>query len=54
MPATAKVKITQNGPYMVPGNLPLGDEIIGAHSAGESVKWEHGRTRPPHEQYATA
>ena len=32
---------------MVPGNLPLSGEIIGAHSAGESVKWEHGLTRLP-------
>lgn len=39
---------------MVPGNLPLSGEIIGAHSAGESVKWEHGRTRLPQAQYATA
>jgi len=52
IPVAAKVKVTKNGPYIVSGNLPLSDEIIGANSAGESVKWEHGRAHPPQAQYA--
>jgi CDGSH-type Zn-finger protein len=52
IPAAPKVKITTNGPYKVYGNLPLGDEIIGANDAGESVKWAHGKKRPHDAQYA--
>jgi CDGSH-type Zn-finger protein len=48
----AKVTITKNGPYRVSGNLPLGEETIGANAAGESVKWEHGKQYPQQVQYA--
>ena len=48
----AKVTITKNGPYRVSGNLPLGEETIGANAAGESVKWEHGKQYPQQAQYA--
>ena len=48
----SKVKITKNGPYLVSGNLRLSEEIIGANSEGESVKWEHGQEHPPQAQYA--
>lgn len=51
-PEAPKVKITKNGPYMVSGNLPLSEEIIGANSEGESVKWERGRKQPPWAQVA--
>ena len=51
-PAAPKVRITKNGPYMVSGNLPLGEEIIGANSAGESLKWEHGQKHTHEAQYA--
>ncbi len=50
--AEARVQIGKNGPYRVSGNLPLGEEIIGADGAGESVKWQHGRTFPLQQQYA--
>ena len=52
IPAAAKVTIAKNGPYRVSGNLPLGDEIIGANAAGESVKWEHGKDYSQQAQYA--
>jgi CDGSH-type Zn-finger protein len=51
-PAAPKVRITKNGPYIVSGNLPLGDEVIGANSAGESVQWEHGQKHTHEAQYA--
>jgi hypothetical protein len=38
----AKVLVMKNGPYKVSGNLPLARVLIGADSAGDSVKWEHG------------
>ena len=49
--AAAKVQITKNGPYRVSGNLPLSQEVIGADTAGESVKWEHGQKYPLQEKY---
>jgi CDGSH-type Zn-finger protein len=48
----AKVQVTKNGPYVVSGNLPLTREVIGADSAGDSVKWEQGRKYPAAESYA--
>jgi len=50
--AEARVQVGKNGPYRVSGNLPLGEEIIGADGTGESVKWQHGRTFPLQQQYA--
>ena len=52
IPEAPRVKITKNGPYLVSGNLPLSEETIGAHSEGDSVKWEHGQEHPPQAQYA--
>lgn len=48
----AKVQITENGPYMVSGSLPLSKEIIGTNQAGESVKWKQGQKYPSQAQYA--
>jgi len=48
----AKVEISKNGPYRVSGNLPLGEEIIGADAEGNSVAWQHGRKFPLQQQYA--
>jgi CDGSH-type Zn-finger protein len=50
--ATARVQISNNGPYRVSGNLPLDEQIIGANSAGESVAWQRGRKFPLQQQYA--
>jgi CDGSH-type Zn-finger protein len=47
-----KVKVTENGPYMVTGGLPLRKETIGTDSAGESVKWSNGRQYPTQSTYA--
>ncbi len=52
IPKATKVKITKNGPYVVSGNLPLGEEAIGANSQGESLKWEQGKKHPHQAQYA--
>ena len=49
--AAAKVQITKNGPYRISGNLPLSQEVIGANTAGESVKWEHGQEYPLQAKY---
>ncbi|MGH8313799.1 MAG: CDGSH iron-sulfur domain-containing protein [Steroidobacterales bacterium] len=52
MHQAARVQISRNGPYRVSGNLPLGEEIIGANREGESLKWEPGRAFPLQPQYA--
>jgi CDGSH-type Zn-finger protein len=49
---SAKVQITEDGPYMVSGNLPMRRQTIGANSAGESVKWMEGETFPAQKSYA--
>jgi CDGSH-type Zn-finger protein len=48
----ARVQVSKNGPYRVSGNLPLGEEIIGADADGNSVEWQHGRKFPLQQQYA--
>lgn len=50
--SSAKVQITEDGPYMVSGNLPMRRQTIGANSAGESVKWIEGETFPAQKSYA--
>jgi CDGSH-type Zn-finger protein len=51
-PAAPRVTIALNGPYRVSGNLPLNEEIIGANSAGESVKWVRGPEHAHQAQYS--
>lgn len=46
-----KIKIIQNGPYVVSGKLPLGKEIIAPDDNGEVEKWEKGETYPEQENY---
>jgi CDGSH-type Zn-finger protein len=48
----ATIKITQNGPYLVSGNLSLAKQIIGANAAGDSVEWKQGEQYPPQAKYA--
>jgi CDGSH-type Zn-finger protein len=51
-PASAKVEIVKDGPYMVSGSLPLSEQTIGTNSTGESVKWIPGKAYPLQAQYA--
>ena len=46
------VQITENGPYMVSGGLPLRKQTIGTNPAGESVKWIEGHPHPVQATYA--
>ncbi len=47
-----KVTVTQNGPYLVSGNLPLKKEIIVSDGNGDSVAYRDGEKYPDMEQYA--
>lgn len=42
-PASPKVQITKDGPYMVTGSLPLGKQAIGTNAEGDSVQWVPAR-----------
>jgi CDGSH-type Zn-finger protein len=46
-----KIKIIQNGPYVVSGKLPLEKEIIKVDENGEVEKWEEGEKYPDQENY---
>jgi len=44
------IKITENGPYLVSGNIPLFEEII--TPKGHGYVWKEGRKLPQNEHYA--
>jgi CDGSH-type Zn-finger protein len=46
------VVISKDGPYVVSGNAPLTEEIIGANAEGESIKWQQGRAYDAPAKYA--
>lgn len=45
-----RIKITENGPYIVTGNVPLTEQVITPNGAGYTL--EPGRTLPQAETYA--
>jgi CDGSH-type Zn-finger protein len=42
--AQVSVVIMKDGPYVISGDAPLSEEIIGANAEGESINWRRGRT----------
>ena len=47
-----KIRITENGPYMVSGGVPMHDETIGCDENGDGVEWVRGTDYPQKENYA--
>jgi len=47
-----KVVVSKNGPYLVTGAVPLARQTIVANSAGDSEKWQEGKTFPTQPSYA--
>jgi CDGSH-type Zn-finger protein len=47
-----RVKVSENGPYIVTGGLPLLKQIIEINDDNESIGWTEGRKYPDGEQYA--
>ena len=47
-----KIKIQKDSPYLVTGNVPLREMIIGADEDGFSKDWLEGKEYPPKESYA--
>ena len=50
--AQVSIVISKDGPYVVSGDAPLTDEIIGANAEGESVEWRRGRAYDAPAKYA--
>ena len=47
-----RVKVSENGPYIVTGGLPLLKQIIKINDKGDSIGWTEGQKYPDREQYA--
>jgi len=48
----AKIKVSNNGPYLVSGGIPLAEESIVADSDGAAAKWRAGKKFSTKEKYA--
>ena len=46
------VQVTENGPYVVTGGVPLAEQVIGTDAAGDSRTWEQGRTYEAAPEYS--
>ena len=47
-----RIRVTENGPYMVSGNVPMHDETIGVDENGDSTQWLRGEDYPTREKNA--
>lgn len=50
--AMAGIKVSKNGPYLVAGGLPVGEQVIEVDGEGYSVAWRAGKSQPVKEHYA--
>jgi CDGSH-type Zn-finger protein len=48
----ARVVVSKDGPYVVTGNVPLAQQIIGADADGGSEQWIEGKSYPARERYS--
>jgi CDGSH-type Zn-finger protein len=46
------IKVSNNGPYIVSGGIPLNEQVIGIDAEGYSYEWREGKTYPLQEKYA--
>lgn len=47
-----RVVVSQNGPYIVSGGVPLSKQTIATDAGGDSEDWKESGTFPPAEKYA--
>ena len=47
-----KIKVSNNGPYLISGGIPLAKQVIGADTEGYSCEWQTGRKYPVQQKYA--
>jgi CDGSH-type Zn-finger protein len=52
MTTQPKITVTEDGPYLVAGNVPLADQHIVTNQAGDSLEWREGESLPHAETYA--
>ena len=52
MMKNAKITITENGPYLVEGDVPIANQHIVTNAEGESLQWRAGETFAHAEKYA--
>lgn len=50
--AARKIVVTENGPYLVSGGVPLSVQVIGTNAEGESWEWQQGESIPAEPDYA--
>ncbi|MFN8474635.1 MAG: CDGSH iron-sulfur domain-containing protein [Anaerolineae bacterium] len=46
-----RITVSENGPYLVEGGIPISKQIIGTNDAGESVEWVEGESLPSRPRY---
>jgi CDGSH-type Zn-finger protein len=51
MPENTRIRITENGPYMVTGGIPLLRMIIETDSRGDPIRWREVERYPQRESY---
>src|SRR5882724_2216443 len=47
-----KVTVVKNGPYLVEGNVPVGNQHIVVNEQGDSLDWRAGESLPHSESYS--
>ena len=45
-----EIKVTENGPYLVSGNLPISEQIITVNKEGVPAEWRSGKKYPLQEK----
>ena len=46
------ISITEDGPYVVTGSIPLREQSIAVNETGESIEWQPTKTSPAKKKYA--
>ena len=49
---TPRIKVTENGPYLVSGSVPLSVQEVVCDKEGNPIKWSAGEKYPLRERYA--
>jgi CDGSH-type Zn-finger protein len=47
-----KIKVSNNGPYLISSGIPLAEQVIGTDAEGYSCEWHTGRKHPVQGNYA--
>jgi CDGSH-type Zn-finger protein len=47
-----KIKVSENGPYLVSGGIPLSEQLMCVDSEGQYHGWKEGKSFPAQENYA--